>query len=139
MLKKTIDLLRHELSAISGEKERDWEWMKTCLGYGAGTSLVAAGEALASAVVAVAVLTQDGSMCRAMMENPRCGQSGREDFRFAFLHHVLLRLVEAYDRDDMVSALEFASEYQGMKLLAFLTEELAYLGGQLAEDIGFQA
>ncbi len=139
MLKKTIDLLRQELSSISDEKERDWEWMKTYLGYGAGMSHVAAGEALAAAVVSVALLTQDGSMCRAMMENPRRGQSGKEDFRFAFLHHVLLRLVESYETDDMVSALEFANEYQGMKLLAFLIEELGYLGGQLAEDIGFQA
>ena len=139
MLNKTMEILRQELTSSEEETERHWNWLKTYLKNGAGMSHVAAGEALAAAVVSVALLTQDKGMCHDMLKNPRDGQVGKEDFRYAFAHHTLLRLLDSYDKDEMVASLETVEQYQGAKLLALLIQELAYDGGQLAEDIGFSS
>lgn len=140
MLDKTFQILKDELLSDPKKTKQHMDWMHYYIEVqgGGDISHVAAGEALAATAVSVALLTQDPKAFHDILVNPRDGQVGREDFRYAFAHHTLLFLIQSYDKDDLSVYREHLVSMDKIKILACLVKELAYQGGELAEILGLQ-
>lgn len=135
MSNHTFDMLKSE---ILDEKKLKtaMDWMLEYARRGADMSHAAAGQALAAAAVSVLWLTENPEALALMLRNPRNGQVGREDFRYAFARHVLRLLIDSYDRDDLPMRREHWERMPAVEQIACLVKELAYQGGELAESLG---
>ncbi len=140
MLNKTFQIMKNELLSDPNKTKQHMDWMHHYIEHqgGGDISHVAAGEALASTAVSVALLTQDPKAFHDILVNPRDGQVGREDFRYAFAHHALLLLIQSYDKDELLECRKNLVSMDKIGILACLTKELAYQGGELAEILGLQ-
>ena len=134
---KSFDMLKSE---ILNEKTLNdaMSWMREYAGRGADMTHAAAGEALAAAAVSVLWLTRSPEALAQTLRNPRDGQVGREDFRYAFARHALRLLIESYDRDDLPMRRDSLKECTPVEQIACLVKELAYQGGELATSLGLQ-
>jgi len=137
MLEQHFEMLKKE---ILDKKKLDeaMTWMREYVRRGADMSHAAAGEALAAACVAVLWLSESREALSQMLHNPRDGQVGREDFRYAFALHTLRLLIESYEKDDLPEYREELKKSSPVGQIACLVKELAYQGGELAESLGLQ-
>lgn len=140
MMNEIFLILKSELQADPQKTQAHMNWLHRYIESSGGGDIshVAAGEALAAAAVSVAVLTQEPKSLHEILTNPRDGQVGREDFRYAFAHHTLLSLIESYEKDDMIVHRKNLEAMSKIEILSCLLQELAYQGGELAERIGLQ-
>lgn len=134
-MKDSLYFLKTELHSDPAKAKEHLDWMHQYVKNGADMTHVAAGSALAASVLTASLLTQDRSVLQQLLTNPRAGQSGREDFRYAFAYHSLLKLTDSYAKDDLVQA-EESLPAGGVQLLKILLESLAYETGALAEELG---
>ena len=119
------------------EYEKRMAWLREYAERGNGMSHIAAGEALAAAILTAAVLDGTPEVIRGLLHNSRAGHSGREDFRFDFARCSIQKVLKTYAQDDLLHHREYLDQKSGVDLLADLVQSLAYESGQLAEDIGF--
>ena len=136
-MKKTAAKVKAAITESDKESKKRFDWLKEYIKLGANSSHIAAGQALASAVMTAAVLDAPQDIISGLLYNPREGQLGREDFRFDFARHALLCLLNGYENDDLVSLKTQIDAASGAGLISILLEALAYESGQLAEDIQF--
>ena len=137
MLDKSFDMLKAEIQDEMKLKKA-MDWMREYVRRGADMSHAAAGQALAAAAVSVLWLSQSPEALSQILRNPRDGQVGREDFRYAFARHALRLLIESYDNDDLPEYRKYLKDMTPVEQIACLVKELAYQGGELAESLGLQ-
>ena len=137
MTTRSFDMLKKEILDEKTLKDA-MDWMREYVSRGADMSHAAAGQALAAAAVSVLWLSKDPAALSLMLRNPRDGQVGREDFRYAFARHALRLLIESYDRDDLPKCRRDFDKMSPVEQVACLVKELAFLGGELAESLGLQ-
>jgi hypothetical protein len=137
MLDQRFEMLKKE---VLDKKKLDeaMDWMREYVRRGADMSHAAAGEALAAAAVSVLWLSGNPADLSLILRNPRDGQVGREDFRYAFARHTLRLLIESYEVDDLPEYREDLDRRSLVEQVACLVKELAYQGGDLAESLGLQ-
>ena len=139
MIQRCFEILKNELANPDKMKEHmDWMHHYIEIQGGGDISHVAAGEALAACALSVLWLTEDATMLHRILTNPRDGQAGCEDFRYAFAHHALLLLLQAYEADELVLPNRHLSEMDKIQALSGLVQDLAYESGDLAEQLGLQ-
>ena len=137
MLDQCFAMLKKEI--LNEKKLNDaMDWMREYVRRGADMSHAAAGQALAAAAVSVLWLSGNPADLSLMLHNPRDGQVGREDFRYAFARHTLRLLIESYDQDELLEHREDLIQMSPVQQIACIVKEIAYQGGDLAEFLGLQ-
>ncbi len=133
--KHAAEQIKAAIKENQKDSEKRFNWLKEYARRGNPCSHIAAGQALASAVIAASVLGGKDEIILKLIYNPREGQIGREDFRFDFARHALLLLLDGYEKDNLSALSSQLDAASGAVLLSMLLEALAYESGQLAEDI----